>query len=161
IGDITFDQRTTADQRSRSDQRTDTALSDTRRGAKPSLDSTTRPANPKGGPIPGRQAVVWQASFARPHAVLNCGFHQCRFYFCLAILWRRRQGEHSELGPAARLGAVAAHAQAAARYRACRARSTFFRRAAAAAHAISLGLAALRQSVDRLAVGLEQIARAQ
>src|SRR5262245_26853225 len=47
IRDITFDQRATADQRSRSDQRTDTALSDTPRGARPSLDSTARPANLK------------------------------------------------------------------------------------------------------------------
>src|SRR5262249_8926713 len=47
IRDITSDQRTTPDQRSTSDQRTDTAPSDTPRGAKPSLDSTARPANLK------------------------------------------------------------------------------------------------------------------
>src|SRR5262249_11131875 len=44
---ITSDQRTTPDQRSKSDQRTDTALSDTPRGTRPSLDSTARPANLK------------------------------------------------------------------------------------------------------------------
>src|SRR5262249_30770665 len=42
IREITSDRRTTPDHRSRSDQRTDTA-----RGARPSLDSTARPANLK------------------------------------------------------------------------------------------------------------------
>src|SRR5262249_53849836 len=47
IRDITSDQRTTPDQRPRSDQRTDTVVSDTPRGARPSLDSTARPGNLK------------------------------------------------------------------------------------------------------------------
>jgi hypothetical protein len=163
IRDITFDQRTTADQRSRFDQRTDTALSDTPRGAKPSLDSTARPANLKEDQFRGVRP-----SFGRRASRALTRFLIAAFISVGSILAWQSYGDAAKENVASwapQLGWVRllprlkpppdiAPVAPAARFSDVQQQQL---------NAISLGLAAMRQSVDQLAAqlaaGQEQIAR--
>ena len=160
IRHITFDQRTrpdqrtTPDQRSRSDQRTETALSDAPRGAKPSLDSTAPPANLiedqfRGvRPSFGRRAsraltrflIAAFISVGSIFAWQSYGDAAKEHLASWAIGWLlptlKPPPDIAPVAPAARFPDVQQQLEAVVR-----------------------DLAALRQSVDRLAVGLEQIAR--
>jgi hypothetical protein len=151
IRDITFDQRTIADQRSRSDQRTETALSDAPRGARPSLDSTAPPANLKEDqfrgvrPSFGKRALTLYliAAFISVGSIFawqSYGDAAKEHLASWAIGWLlptlKPPPDIAPVAPAARFPDVQQQLEAVVR-----------------------DLAALRQSVDRLAVDLEQIAR--
>jgi hypothetical protein len=158
IRDITSDRRTTPDQRSRTDRRTDTALSDTPRGARPSLDSTARLGNLKEDQFRGVRP-----SFARRASRALTRFLIAAFISVGSILVWQSYGDATKENVASwapQLGWVRllptlkpppdiAPVAPAAR----------FPDVEQQLEAVVRDLAALRQSVDRLAVGQEQMAR--
>jgi hypothetical protein len=158
IRDITSHQRTTPDQRSKSDQRTDTALSDTPRGARPSLDSAARPGNLKEDQFRGVRPSFGRRASRAFTRFLIAAFISLGSIFAWqsygdaakenVASWAPQLGwvrllptpkpptDIAPIAPAARFPDVQQQLEAAVR-----------------------DLAALRQSVDRLAVGQEQMAR--
>jgi hypothetical protein len=155
IRDITSHQRTTPDQHSRSDQRTHTALSDTPLGARPSLASTARPANLKEDrgvrPSFGRRASRALTRFLIAALISVGSIFAWQSYGDAAkenvASWAPQLG-WVRLLPTLKPPPDIAPVAPAARFPDVQQLEGVVR-----------DLAALRQSVDRLAVGLEQIAR--